>query len=130
MTVGLYVAAAWAAPHLVAAAQRPDAHPSIFLSGGPIQDQPFADIFVLSIQKAAQFNFMGSLKQVVGSKGVHVASVNIGGAVRDDEPILNAKNIASQYWRLHEQDEVDWEWQVKLGGMDYWEDQKSRGVKS
>ncbi len=130
MVVGMYAAAAWARPHLISAAQKPGTKPCFFLSGGPIATEPFADLFVLSIQKAAQLNLMGSLSQVLGPERVHVAMINIGGAVVDDEPILNAKNIASIYWKLYLQDNADWEFEVKLAGLEYWEKQKNTRPKN
>lgn len=117
MNVGLYVAATWAIPHLTAAAGRPGAHPSFFLSNGGLYEHPIAQYFALSMQKAAQFNFTGSLHQVLGPKGVHVASIAIASVIRDDDPVLNAKNIADRFWKLYEQDKENWEFNVKMGDI-------------
>ncbi|KIV87125.1 hypothetical protein PV11_02693 [Exophiala sideris] len=117
MNIGLYTAATWAIPHLTAAAGRPGAHPSFFLSNGAIYEQPIAGFFALSMQKAAQFNFTSSLRQILGPKGVHVAVITIAAIIRDDHPVLNPKNIAAQYWNLYEQNEDSWEFNVPMGDI-------------
>lgn len=117
MNIGLYVAATWAIPHLTAAAGRPGAHPSFLLSNGAICEHPIAGYFALSMQKAAQFNFTSSLRQVLGPKGVHVAVITIAAIIRDDHPVLNAKNIAEQYWKLYEQNEDSWDFDVPMGDI-------------
>nr|KAK5450522.1 hypothetical protein LTR18_000538 [Exophiala xenobiotica] len=117
MNIGLYTAAAWAIPHLTARARKPDAHPSFFFSNSGLHNYPIADLFSLSMQKAAQFNLAGSLNQVLAPQGVHVASVDIGGVVTDEDPVLNSRNIAEQFWKLYQQDKEQWMFDVKLGDI-------------
>ena len=118
MNIGLYVAASWAVPHLTAAANKPGARPSFLLSNSGIWDHPIADYFSLSMQKAAQTNLLGSLNQVVGPKGVHVASVNIGGILNDDDPVLNVKNCAQALVDLYGQDQANLQWEIKVGDIE------------
>jgi NAD(P)-dependent dehydrogenase (short-subunit alcohol dehydrogenase family) len=117
MNIGLYTAAAWAIPHLTARTRQPDAHPSFFFSNSGLYHYPIADFFSLSMQKAAQFNLAGSLNQVLAPQGVHVGSVDIGGVVTDEDPVLNSRNIAEQFWKLYQQDKEQWMFDVKLGDI-------------
>lgn len=130
MNIGLYVTATWALSHFKSLASGPgSSHPSFFLSGGAINAKPIAAVFSLSLQKAAQHNFMESLRIVAGPKGVHVAIVTIGGVVADEDPVVNAGNIASTYWRLYEQDKSAWEFEVKIGdGDDRLRDLHAQGI--
>ncbi|EXJ69992.1 uncharacterized protein A1O5_07065 [Cladophialophora psammophila CBS 110553] len=118
MNIGLFVAASWALPHLTAAAERPGTHPSFLFTNSGLWDRPLADLASLSMQKAAQYNLMLSLKQMVEAKGVHVAGVNIGGLVRDEDPVINANNIARALFDLSQEDKPDWQWEVKVGDWD------------
>ncbi|KIW92588.1 uncharacterized protein Z519_06435 [Cladophialophora bantiana CBS 173.52] len=118
MNIGLFVAASWALPHLTAAAERPGTHPSFLFTNSGLWDRPLADFASLSMQKAAQYNLMLSLKQMVETKGVHVAGVNIGGLVRDEDPVINANNIARALFDLSQEDKPDWQWEVKVGDWD------------
>jgi NAD(P)-dependent dehydrogenase (short-subunit alcohol dehydrogenase family) len=117
MNLGLYVTATWAKPHLEARAKEGKAHPCLFLSGSGIGDTPFPPLFSLSMQKAAQQNLMRSLGQVLGPKGVHVAYASIDGQVADDDPVVNAKNIASTYWGLYQEEQKDWGDRVVIGNL-------------
>lgn len=116
MNIGLYVTAAWALPLLESNAQS-KSHPCFFITGGQIWDHPFPAYFSLSMQKAAQVNFAGSLSQVAGPKGIHVATVSVGGVVKDEDPVLNAKNIASKFWELYLQDRDGWSDMLNVGDI-------------
>jgi len=70
------------------------------------------------MQKAAQNNFLFSLGEVAGPKGIHVARVDINGVVADEEPVLNARNIAEQHWKLSQQDKKDWQSVIEVGSME------------
>lgn len=70
------------------------------------------------MNKAAQVNFMDSFAQIVNPKGIHVATVDIGGIVQDSDPVVNAKNIAKTFWELYEEDKNSWRQMVALGDMD------------
>lgn len=118
MNIGFYVTASWAVPLLSAAAGRPDAHPSFLFTNSPLWDRPISAFFSLSMQKAAQYNLALSLKQILASKGVHVASVNIEGLINVDDPVLNPTAIADNLYKLYEQDQSDWQWEICLGNWD------------
>lgn len=118
MSLGLYVAATWSMQHLTAKAGQPDAHPSFLYSNGGLYNHPLADYFSLAMQKASQFSFMGSLNQVLAPQGVHVGGVDIQGLVDDKQPVLNARNIAENFWKLYEQDEKAWQFNIEMGNWD------------
>ncbi|OAP64695.1 hypothetical protein AYL99_00667 [Fonsecaea erecta] len=115
MNLGLFVAASWALPHLTAAAEQPGTHPSFLFTNSGLWDRPLADFTSLSMQKAAQYNLMLSLKQTVEAKGVHVGGVNIGGLVREEDPVTNANNVARALFDMSQQDRPNWQWEVKVG---------------
>ena len=118
MTLGLWVATSWALPHLTAAAETPGSHPSFLFTNSGLWDRPVADFASLSLQKAAQYNLLLSFKQLVEPKGVHVGGVNVGGMVSDEDPVLNAKNIAKKLFELYQQDQPNWQWEIKVGDWD------------
>ena len=118
MSLGLFVAASWALPHLTARASDKAAHPSFLFTFSPLWDRPLADLTSLSMQKATQYNLMLSLKQMVEPQGVHVGGVNVAGLVSDEEPALNAKNIAQKLFELYRQDQPDWQWEIIVGDWD------------
>jgi hypothetical protein len=117
MTLGLWVAASWALPHLTAAAAsgKPGSHPSFLFTNSGLWDRPLADFASLSLQKAAQYNLLLSLKQMAEPKGVHVGGVNIGGLVSDEDPVTNPSNIAQALFELYEQDRPNWQWESRVG---------------
>lgn len=117
MNIGMYVAATWALPHLTSIAQESDRHPSFLFGNSGIYECPLSDFFSLSMQKAAQTNFGGSLSQIAGPKGIHVGNINIGGVVSDDDPEMNAELIAGKIWELYSQDKDDWTFEVKVGDI-------------
>ncbi len=102
-------------PYLTAAAKQPGSKPSFLFSNSGLWDQPIADFFCLSMQKAAQYNLALSLNQILAPQGVHVASVNIGGLINDEDAVLSTKNIAKNLFELYEQDRPDWKWEVEVG---------------
>lgn len=40
---------------------------------------------------------------IISIQGVHVATVTIGGEVRDEHPTMNKTNIATTFWQLFEE---------------------------
>jgi hypothetical protein len=128
MTLGLWVAASWALPHLTAAAAgKPESHPSFLFTNSGLWDRPLADFASLSLQKAAQYNLLLSLKQMAEPKGVHVGGVNIGGLVSDEDPVTNPSNVAQALFELYEQDRPNWQWESKVG--DWGEFLKKIGIQ-
>lgn len=58
---------------------------------------------------------MKTFDAVSGEKGVHVAVANIGGEVKDEDPVINAKNISQTYWGLYTEDKDSWRHKVDIG---------------
>ena len=112
--VGIYVVATWAVPRLAETAK--SGSPAAFLlSGSGINYQPLAPFFSLSMQKAAQSNFLKSLDQIAGPQGVHVARLDINGMVSPEDDILSPDKIAKEHWRLSQQPQAEWEHVVQIG---------------
>ena len=116
-SVGIYVVAAWALPYLEQSAQQ-GGHPSFFLSGSGVNYRPLPPVWSLSMNKAAQTNFLKTLRHIAGPKGVHVAWVNINGHVSPEEPVSTPDASAQQHWILYQQDKKDWEHSRELGDME------------
>jgi hypothetical protein len=74
--------------------------------------------FALFMQKAAQRNFLDALAEVAGPVGVHVARSEINGIVADEEPELNANDIAEGLYRLSRQGKEEWESRVVVGSVE------------
>lgn len=68
--------------------------------------------------KAAQRNFMGAFNQIAAPAGVHVARSEINGIVADENPELNAKNIAEGLYVLSRQEKSQWQQRVELGKVE------------
>ena len=101
--LGLYTTAKVLLPGLQALAkEKPESHPSLFVTSSPIIYQPFAPVFSLSMAKAAQANLVKLLIEQTKDE-VHVALVTIGGPVSEQEPVNNPKHIATKFWELWEQ---------------------------
>ncbi|OCT45812.1 hypothetical protein CLCR_01754 [Cladophialophora carrionii] len=118
MTLGLWVAASWALPHLTTAAAKAGSHPSFLFTNSGLWDRPLADFASLSLQKAAQYNLLLSLRQMAEPKGVHVGGVNIGGLVIEEDAVMNPRNIAQALFELYQQDKPRWQWESKVGDWD------------
>ena len=118
MNIGQIVAATWALPLLEEVAKESGTHPTFLLNSSGISYSPISGLFSLSMQKAAQNNFLLSMSQTAGPKGVHVARVDINGTVSPEDPEINPKNIASKLWDLYSQDKNDWAEKVDVGTMD------------
>jgi hypothetical protein len=116
--IGQYVTVSWALPLMTEVAKTPGTHPSILLSSTGIRYLPGAGLFSLFMMKAAQRNFHDALATVAGPAGIHVARSEINGIVADEEPELNAKNIADGLYKLSRQDKNQWQDKVELGSVE------------
>ncbi|KAJ6445040.1 short-chain alcohol protein [Purpureocillium lavendulum] len=104
----LYATAEWALPQLVALkASDPDAQPSFLVTNSLLPKFPIADLFVLSMVKAAQRNMMQSLSDVYAPQGVHVGVIAVGGPVDPSAPTLNPPNIAARAWEFFNQNDFE-----------------------
>ncbi|APA05329.1 hypothetical protein SS1G_09731 [Sclerotinia sclerotiorum 1980 UF-70] len=101
--LGLYTTAKILLPALqTLAKEKPDAHPSLFVTSSPLIYKAFAPVFSLSMAKAAQANLVRGLSELVKDE-VHVALVIVGGPVGEEEPVNNPEYIAGKFWELWEQ---------------------------
>jgi NAD(P)-dependent dehydrogenase (short-subunit alcohol dehydrogenase family) len=104
----LHAAAEWAFPQLVALKESDaQARPSFLVTSSLLPKFPIADLFVLSMVKAAQRNMVQSLSDVYGPQGVHVGIIAVGGPVDPSSPTWNPPNIAARAWDFFDQDDFE-----------------------
>ncbi|KAF2666736.1 NAD(P)-binding protein [Microthyrium microscopicum] len=107
--MALYAVAGWAwAPLKYLAAKDPETHPSIIVTNSHLWNEPAAEIFALSLTKAAQHNMVRSLAQLGQKDGIHVALLSPCGVVSPEHPTRNPKNIASKAWDLYLETRNHW----------------------
>lgn len=82
--------------------------PSFFVTSSLLSGDPIPELFSLSMVKAAQENLVTSLEKTYSCRGVHIATVVVGGPVSPDASVFNATNIASRAWKLFSQVRQDW----------------------
>ncbi|KAF2402845.1 NAD(P)-binding protein, partial [Trichodelitschia bisporula] len=102
-TVGLYVTANWAMPHLLSFVGKAGRKPALLVTSGGLYKEAFAPYFSLGVSKAAQHSLTVSLSQVLAKRGVHVAAVVVHGLVKPDGGVFSPGRIAERYWELYEQ---------------------------
>ncbi|KAL1880298.1 hypothetical protein Plec18167_003701 [Paecilomyces lecythidis] len=113
----LYIVSRWAIPLLLQEGKsQPETNwkPSLLVTSSLLPKDPIAELFALSMVKAAQVNLVKSLDKTFTSQGVHIGLVVIGGQVSVDSPTLNPTVIAKQAWELFAQERKDWTPQVTL----------------
>jgi hypothetical protein len=57
--------------------------------------------------KASQRNLVMSLQKVYGNT-IHVALLNVGGGVSEEDIWLNPRKVAAKFWELYSQDREKW----------------------
>ncbi|KAL6884896.1 NAD(P)-binding protein [Trichoderma longibrachiatum] len=83
-TVALNNVTKWAMPQLVALAEKDaSAKPTLIVTSSHLPEAPETDLVSLSVAKAAQKNFVRSLRMEFEPKGVHVALSSVAGYVFD-----------------------------------------------
>ena len=113
-------------PYLQKLAQSsPSSKPAFLVTGGLLYEEPFPQLFSLATCKAAQFNLVHSLYKEFGPKGVHCATVVVGGVVRDDAKVTTAAKVAEEFWSVYSQTKGNWQMSVKVLDPDY--DEMIRG---
>lgn len=106
--LGALDAATWAAPRMAAAGGG-----TILLTGGmPV---PVPGLVSLSLGKAGLRALTTMLAAEYGPRGVHVATVTVGGAVLPESD-FDPDRIAEHYWRLYTQRPGEWETHVLFAG--------------
>lgn len=115
-SIGLYIAATWAMPHLSALASSSSSHPSFLITGGSLYKSPSPLYFALAMNKAAQVSLAASLAQEYGPHGVHIGTVAVGGHVTPESDIFSPVKIAGDFWKLYEQEKDQWELVVHIDG--------------
>lgn len=86
-------------------------HGTIIFTGGGLALHPAPDYVSLSIGKAGIRSLAYSLHGDLKSSNIHVATVTIGGFVKEGT-YFDPDNIAEAYWTLHTQVPEEWETEV------------------
>jgi len=94
----------WAIPLLKSNARNNViANPSVLVTNSDLYKCPLADLFSLSVTKAAQRTLVQCMNQEFsadGAGGVHVGLISVHGIVSDDHLTRNARNIAEKTWEF------------------------------
>jgi hypothetical protein len=83
----------------------PSARPSLIAANSFLATAPIADLFSLSMAKAAQRNLVQSLAQSYADQKVHLGFVTIGGVISPDKNRMSPTNIAKEIWKFFELEE-------------------------
>jgi hypothetical protein len=73
-----------------------------------------AELFSLSLVKAAQRSLVQSLDLVFRSQGVHVALISVGSYVAPTQRNCNPENIAKKTWELYNQEKEEWTVEIEI----------------
>lgn len=92
----------WAVPQLLETSKLQSHNPAFLTTSGGLYRDPFPFLFSLAAGKAAQYNLMHSFHKKYEPQ-IHVASVPVGGMVRDDAKVTSARAVAEEFWKLYEQ---------------------------
>lgn len=105
--VGAITAVAHVGPRMAAAGRG-----TIVLTGG--MPEPVPEVTSLSLGKAGIRALTQLLARAYEPRGVHVATVTVGGTVAPGTA-YDPDDIADHYWRLHTQSAGEWEREVVYG---------------
>jgi len=113
--LGLYTTAVVLLPGLQKLAkEKPDSHPSLFVTSSLLIEKPYGPVFSLSMAKTAQASLVKLLAEE-NKDVVHVALVTAGGPISFEEKVNNPPKVAERFWELWEQKKGAWELEVKHG---------------
>jgi short-subunit dehydrogenase len=113
--IALYEVSRWAYPTLKAlAAQDSSAKPMILVTNSGLWIAPMAELFTLSLTKAAQRNLVESLSQIAVKDDIHVALLSPMGMVTPEMKNRNPKNIASKAWDLYAEEKGHWSLETQI----------------
>ncbi|KZT43188.1 NAD(P)-binding protein [Sistotremastrum suecicum HHB10207 ss-3] len=106
-TVGGLVTGQWAAKNL---RQDGSYKPTVIFTGGGLSLQPRPGFAGLAAGKAALLNLAKAFR--VETKGIHFATVIVKGLVDKGDPYFASPLIAEDYWKLYEEKEEAWTFEV------------------
>lgn len=72
----------------------------VLVNGGSVV-RPRAAVAGTSVAFAAESAYAETLHSALAPEGVHVTQLIVPGAIRDDDPVTNARAIAARVWELH-----------------------------
>jgi hypothetical protein len=107
-----------------------DQNPSFVVTSGMLAKDPFPAMFSLATCKGGQYNLAHSLHKEFEPKGVHCALVIVGGAVKDESEVTNARNIAEETWKVFKYPKHNGTFETILQDPAYLEHIKNREARS
>jgi len=100
--------------------------PSFVVTSGMLAKDPFPAMFSLATCKGGQYNLARSLHKEFEPKGVHCALVIVGGSVKDESEVTNARNIAEETWKVFKKEKDDGKFETMILDPAYLEHVKNR----
>jgi short-subunit dehydrogenase len=82
---------------------------TILLTGGALAMYPSADYLTLSIGKAGIRAMTEALFPQLAKRGIHIATVTVAKSVSPGSS--DAKQVAAEFWNLHNQPRDKWAWE-------------------
>ncbi|KAF9876885.1 short-chain dehydrogenase reductase sdr [Colletotrichum karsti] len=111
----LYATAQRYVPHLTSLAKSsPESTPAIIVTSSLLPSEPIPAVFSLSLVKAAQRNFVQTLRMSYENEGVYIGLINVGGPVSHDHEVWNPDNIAKKSWEWFSQIKDKPSFEVKI----------------
>lgn len=104
--------------------------PSFATTSGMLAKDPFPAMFSLAACKAAQYNLAHSLHKEFEPQGVHCPLIVVGGSVKDESAVTNARNIAEETWKVFEEPKHEGKFETVLLDPAYLEHVKNRERRS
>ena len=127
----MYTVAKWAMPKLLdLASSNTNTTPSFVTTSGMLAKDLFPAMFSLATCKGGQYNLVHSLHKEYEPKGVHFPLVVVGGAVKDESAVTNARNIAEETWKVFKQPKHGGTFETLLLDPAYLEHVKNREQRS
>ena len=83
---------------------------TILLTGGALAMHPSADYLTVSIGKAGVRAMTEALFPQLAERGIHVATVTVAKSISPGSS--DAKQVADEFWNLHNQPRDKWAWEV------------------
>jgi hypothetical protein len=104
--------------------------PSFVTTSGMLAKDPFPAMFSLAACKGGQANLVHSLHKEFEPQGVHCPLIVVGGAVKDESAVTNARNIAEETWKVFKEPKHEGKFEVLLLDPAYLEHVKNRERRS
>lgn len=85
---------------------------TLLFTGGGLGIEPQSDFVGVSMSKAALRNFVLLAAQTTKNTNVHIGTVTVKGAIGGDDPFYDPDLIAQNFWKLYEQQPMQFETEI------------------